>query len=176
MLVHLESPTGTGDWVYRSGSGDTIMLYLLAFVIGIVAGLRAMLAPAAICWAARLGWLNLEGSWLAFLGYRWTAPIWSLLALGEIVNDKLPKTPSRLVPPQFGARVAMGALSGAAIGTPAGLWWLGLLLGAAGAVVGTLGGARMRGALAKAFGRDLPAALTEDAIALIVAALVVHCL
>ncbi|MBA2933113.1 DUF4126 domain-containing protein [Sphingomonas sp. CGMCC 1.13654] len=152
------------------------MLYLLAFVIGIVAGLRAMLAPAAIAWAARLGGLHLEGSWLAFMGYRWTAPIWSLVALGEIVNDKLPTTPSRTVPPQFGARVAMGALSGAAIGISAGLWWLGLLLGATGAVAGTLGGAAARGALARAFGRDLPAALTEDAIAIVIAALVVHCL
>ena len=152
------------------------MLYLLAFVIGMVAGLRTMLAPAAIAWAARLGWLNLEGSWLAFLGYRWTAPIWSLLALGEIVNDKLPKTPSRKAPPQFTARVVMGAFSGAAIGIQAGLWWLGLLLGAAGAVAGTLGGSAARAALAKSFGRDLPAALCEDAVAILVAALVVHAL
>jgi uncharacterized membrane protein len=156
--------------------GDAAMLYLLAFVIGIVAGLRAMMAPAAIAWAARLGWLDLHGSWLAFLGYRWTAPILSLLAIGEIVNDKLPNTPSRKVPPQFGARVVMGSLCGAAIGIQAGIWWLGLLLGAAGAVAGTLGGSAARGALAKAIGRDLPAALTEDAIALIVAALVAHAL
>jgi len=152
------------------------MLYLLAFVIGIVAGLRAMLAPAAIAWAARCGWLHLEGSWLAFLGSRWTAPVWSLVALAEIVNDKLPKTPSRTVPPQFAARVAMGALGGAAIGIQAGAWWLGLLLGAAGAVAGTLGGAKARGALARAFGRDLPAALGEDAVAILVAALVVNAL
>ena len=152
------------------------MLYLLAFVIGIVAGLRAMLAPAAIAWAARCDWLHLEGSWLAFLGSRWTAPVWSLVALAEIVNDKLPKTPSRTVPPQFAARVAMGALGGAAIGIQAGAWWLGLLLGAAGAVAGTLGGAKARGALARAFGRDLPAALGEDAVAILVAALVVNAL
>jgi uncharacterized membrane protein len=149
------------------------MLYSLAFVIGVVAGLRAMLAPAAAAWAARLGWLDLHGSWLAFLGYRWTAPIWSLVALAEIANDKLPRTPSRTVPPQFATRVLTGALGGAAIGIQAGQWWLGLLLGAAGAVAGTLGGARARGALATAFGRDLPAALSEDAIAILVAALVV---
>ena len=35
-----------------------------------------------------------------------------------------------------------------------------------GAVVGTLGGAAARGKLAEAFGRDLPAALLEDAIAI----------
>ena len=44
------------------------MVFLLALVIGIVAGLRAMTAPAAVSWAARLGWLDLSGSWLAFLG------------------------------------------------------------------------------------------------------------
>ena len=39
-----------------------------AFLIGVVAGLRALTAPAAVSWAAHLGWLKLEGTWLAFLG------------------------------------------------------------------------------------------------------------
>lgn len=152
------------------------MLYGLAFVIGIVAGLRAMVAPAAIAWAARLGWLDLHGSWIAFLGYRWTAPILTLLALAEIVNDKLPNTPSRKVPPQFGARIVSGGLCGAAIGVPAGMWWLGLLLGIAGAVAGTLGGSAIRANLARAFVRDLPAALIEDVVAIVLGAAVVHLL
>ncbi|HEY1434389.1 MAG TPA: DUF4126 domain-containing protein, partial [Thermoanaerobaculia bacterium] len=42
---------------------------VLAFLIGVVAGLRVMTAPAAVSWAARLGWLHLEGTPLAFLGY-----------------------------------------------------------------------------------------------------------
>jgi uncharacterized membrane protein len=41
----------------------------------------------------------------------------------------------------------------------------GLICGAIEAVVGTLGGSAFRGALAKAFGNDLPAALIEDVIA-----------
>jgi uncharacterized membrane protein len=146
------------------------MLYLFALVIGIVAGLRAMVAPAAVAWAARLGVLDLHGSWLAFFGYRWTPWILSLAALGEIVNDKLPATPSRLVPPQFGARVVSGALCGAAVGVPAGSWIVGAILGAIGAVIGTIGGARARAAMARRFGRDLPAALIEDIVAIIVAA------
>lgn len=149
------------------------MLYGLAFAIGIVAGLRAVLAPAAIAWAARLGWLDLHAGWLAFLGYRWTPWIFTLLALGEVVNDKLPATPSRKVPPQFAARVVSGGLCGAAIGVQAGMWWLGLLLGIAGAVVGTLGGAAVRANLARAFVRDLPAALVEDIVAIVIAAAVV---
>lgn len=152
------------------------MLYGLAFVIGIVAGLRAMVAPAAIAWAARLGWLDLHGSWIAFLSYRWTAPILTLLALTEIVNDKLPNTPSRKVPPQFGARIVSGGLCGAAIGVQAGMWWLGLLLGIAGAVVGTLGGSAIRANLARAFVRDLPAALIEDAVAIVLGAVFIHLL
>jgi uncharacterized membrane protein len=45
---------------------------LLAFLIGVISGLRAMTAPAAVSWAAFFGLLNLEGTWLAFLGYRFT--------------------------------------------------------------------------------------------------------
>ena len=152
------------------------MLYVLALLIGVVAGLRAVMAPAAIAWAARLGWLDLHGSWLAFLGYRWTPWVLSLLALGEIVNDKLPNTPSRKVPPQFGARIVSGALCGAAIGIPAGHWLPGLLLGAIGAVLGTLGGSAMRANLARAFVNDRPAALVEDAIAIVLAAVIVFAL
>ena len=36
-------------------SGNIVVPCLLAFLIGIVAGMRAMTAPAAISWAARLG-------------------------------------------------------------------------------------------------------------------------
>jgi uncharacterized membrane protein len=43
-----------------------------------------------------------------------------------------------------------------------------LLAGALGAVVGTLGGATIRGRLAKAFGKDLPAALLEDVAAIVI--------
>lgn len=146
------------------------MLYLFALIIGIVAGLRAMVAPAAVAWAARLGLLDLHASWLAFFGYRWTAWILTIAALGEIINDKLPATPSRLVPPQFGARVVSGALCGAAVGVAAGSWIVGAILGAIGAVIGTIGGARARAAMARRFGKDLPAALIEDIVAIIVAA------
>ena len=44
---------------------------------------------------------------------------------------------------------------------------LGLALGAVGAVAGTLGGAELRGRLAAAFGSDRPAALIEDAGAIV---------
>lgn len=141
-------------------------IYLLAFLIGIIAGLRAMTAPAAVAWAAHLGWLNLEGSWLAFLGNFWARWILTLLALVELVTDQLPSTPSRTVPVQFGARIVTGALSGAAVGVAGGSWVVGLVAGVVGAVVGTLGGRAVRARLAAAFGSDRPAAFIEDAVAI----------
>ncbi len=149
-------------------------IYLLAFLIGLVAGLRAMTAPAAVSWAARLGWLNLQGTPLAFLGAAVTPWIFTIAAVGELVNDKLPKTGSRKAPPQFIARIVMGALCGAAVcGAAEGLI-PGLVAGALGAVAGTLGGYEFRARLTRAAGgRGLPIALLEDAIAIALAFFVV---
>jgi uncharacterized membrane protein len=149
-----------------------MVLILLALLIGIVAGLRAMTAPAAISWAAFLGYLGLDGSPLAFLGYRFTPWIFTVLAIVELVTDQLPSTPSRKVPIQFATRVVMGALSGAAIGASGGSLVSGLVAGAVGAVLGTLGGAATRAQLAAAFGHDRPAALIEDAVAILGAVLI----
>ena len=145
-----------------------------AFVLGVVCGLRVMVGLAAASWAANRQQIPLEGTWLAFLGYRFTPYITSLLAIGEVINDKLPKTPSRLVPPQFGARVVMGALTGSAIGLSQEHLIIGTLSGIIGSVVGTLAGSKARALAAKLFGRDLPAALLEDfiAVALAVVAIV----
>lgn len=148
--------------------------YLIALGIGFVAGLRAMTAPAAIAWAAYLGWLPLAGTTLAFMGSIWAVGIFTLLALFELVGDQRPSTPSRKVPVQFATRLLMGALCGAAIGVAAGMLWAGMAWGVIGAVVGTYLGAAGRGALARAFGRDLPAALLEDLIAIGGAFLLVH--
>lgn len=140
-------------------------VYLLALLIGIVAGLRAMTAPAAVAWAAHLGRLDLGGTWLVFFGNVWVRWILTALALVEFVTDQLPSTPSRTVPVQFGARILTGTLSGAAVGASGGSWVGGLLAGAVGAVVGTLGGRAARAKLAAAFGSDRPAAFIEDAVA-----------
>jgi uncharacterized membrane protein len=149
------------------------MAYLLAFLIGVVAGLRTMTAPAAVSWAAYLGRLQLGGTWLAFLGYRWTPWILTLLAIGELVADQLPSTPSRTALPGFAGRIITGALSGAAIGTSGGSMLGGAIAGIAGAVVGTLGGHAFRMRLAAALGNDHPAAFIEDAIAIGAAVMIV---
>jgi uncharacterized membrane protein len=141
-------------------------VYLLALLIGIIAGLRTMTAPAAVAWATYLGRLDLSGTWLAFFGNVWARWILTALALVELVVDQLPSTASRTVPVQFGARILTGALSGAAVGASGGSWVGGLVAGVVGAVIGTLGGHAFRARLAAAFGSDRPAAFIEDAVAI----------
>jgi len=142
-------------------------IFALAFLIGVAAGLRSLTAPAVVSWGARLGWLHLENTWLAFLGAPITPYILSLLAIGELIGDKLPKTPSRKSPMGFSARIVTGALCGAALGAPTGAQVGGLLAGVIGAVAGTLGGYEARRRLVRAIGgKDLPIALLEDAIAI----------
>lgn len=142
-------------------------MLLSALLAGLVAGSRALLAPTAASLAASFGFLDVSDGWLAFLGYHWTPWILSLACLGELVNDKLPATPSRKVPPQLGARLVMGTLAGAAFAGDS--WHLGAPLGIVGALVGTFAGAAVRGSMAKAFGKDLPAALMEDLVAIVLA-------
>ncbi len=149
------------------------MFILFALVLGIVAGLRALTPLAAVSWAAKLGLLSVAGTPLAFMGFRYTAVIFTVLAIAELITDKLPSTPSRKVPAQFAVRVLSGCLVGASVGAGSGSLVLGLLAGAVGAVIGTLGGAAARARLAAAFGKDLPAALLEDAVAVLVAVLIV---
>ncbi len=140
---------------------------LLALGIGFIAGLRSLTAPAVVAWAAFLKWINLNGHWAAWVGYLITVIIFSVLALGELVVDKLPKTPARTAPPSFGARIVLGAFAGAVLGSAWGYTWTALGAGAVGAVLGTLGGYQARSRLVASHGHDLPIALLEDAVAVI---------
>jgi uncharacterized membrane protein len=141
--------------------------YIFAFLIGLVTGLRSMTPLAAVSWAARLGWLRLEDTPLAFFGFAATPYVFTLLALGELIVDKLPKTPSRKAPAPFATRIAVGALCGAALCPSRGAWMIGVAEGAVGATLGTQAGFEFRRRLVKATGgRDLPIALLEDAIAI----------
>ncbi|HWK67293.1 MAG TPA: DUF4126 domain-containing protein [Rhizobiaceae bacterium] len=148
-------------------------LYLLALLIGIIAGLRAMTAPAVVSWGAYLGWVPVGGSWAAFMGHWIAVAVLSIAAIAELIADQLPSTPSRKVPQAFGARIVTGGLSGAVIGAGAGLTAGGLVAGVVGAVLGTYGGAWARARMAAAFGQDRPAALIEDAVAILGAVLIV---
>lgn len=142
-------------------------LLLLCFLIGAVAGLRALTPPAVVCWGAYLGWLHFAGTGLGFIDHTVTLVIFSLLALGEIVNDKLPKTPARTSIPQIIPRVLFGGCSAAALAVSAGgSLIVAAIVGIVGALAGTFAGYNVRHALAtKANLPDLRVALVEDLIA-----------
>ncbi|WP_230865798.1 glycine zipper 2TM domain-containing protein [Mycobacterium canetti] len=145
-----------------------VIVLLLALLIGFVAGLRSLTAPAVVCWAAFLGWINLYGTWASWVGNSVTVVILSVLAVVELVNDKLPKTPPRTATPVFAVRILLGAFAGAVIGTAWGYRWGGLGAGVIGAVLGTMGGYQARTRLVAAHGgRDLPIALLEDSVAVL---------
>jgi len=151
------------------------MALALAFGIGVVAGLRSLVPPAVMSWAARFAWLDLHDSWLAFLGAASAPFVATALSLAELVGDKLPITPSRTFPGPFAARVIVGALSGAALCTAARHSPIaGAVLGALGGTVGTLGGYQARTRLVKALRvPDTVIALLEDAVAIGTALLLV---
>lgn len=125
-----------------------------------------MLPAAAVSRAVRAGSVRIEGTPLAFLEGRNLNRILVGLALAEIVADKLPMTPSREQAAAYAARVISGALAGAAVGAASRRAAFGMLLGMAGAIVGTEGGAAFRSWLASLYDRDLPAAVIEDLVAL----------
>jgi uncharacterized membrane protein len=133
----------------------------LAFSIGIVAGLRSFTAPAAVCWAAHLGWLHLDGSKLAFLGTTTAVYISSALALMELVLDKQPWIGARTKPGPLIFRLITGGLSGAALGST-----LGAISGGVGALVGTFGGYQARHRIVSNLKvPDIAVALMEDLLA-----------
>ncbi len=137
----------------------------LAFLIGLLAGLRSLTPVAVTAWAAHLGWLRLVRPF-ALIGSVPAVAIFSLLAVAELVNDKLPKTPPRTAPPGVIARCLTGALTGACLAI-AGMQGalLGAALGIAGALVGTFGGYQVRTRLVRAFGTpDFAVALLEDLV------------
>jgi uncharacterized membrane protein len=141
---------------------------LLAFLIGVVAGLRTMTAPAVVAWAANLGWLKLLNSPLAFMGSTAAVAVFTLLALGELIIDKLPSTPSRTKLPGLVGRSVLGGLSGAAVaasGTQS--IAVGGVLGVAGAILGAFAGYEVRARLVRALKvPDFVIALFEDAVAI----------
>ena len=144
--------------------------YLFAFAVGIgvVAGLRSLMAPAVVSWAAHLGWLNLHGSPLAFMGSTLAAAIFSLLAIGELIADKLPRTPKRTAPAPLLARILIGGLCGACLYVSANhSLFIGALFGGVGAVIGAFGGYEIRRRLGNKLNvKDIFIALFEDLIAI----------
>jgi len=161
----LDNQQGPGQVVATMTSTQVLAF---AFLIGLFGGLRALTPTALTAWAARLGWLKLSSP-LTWLGSLPAVILFTLLALAELVSDKLPKTPSRTAPPGLIARIALGALCGAAVclsGMHSG-GAVGAVAGAVGGIVGCFGGYQIRTRLVKALGSpDYVVAVVEDLIAI----------
>jgi uncharacterized membrane protein len=145
------------------------MILLLGFLLGCICGLRSLTAPAVVCWAAQCGWLRFDGTPLAFLDRPVTLIAVTVLAIGELIGDKLPKTPSRTAPLGLTARVVLGGASAAALavsarsGVP-----LAALAGAIGGIAGAFGGYNVRHFLvAKTHLPDFVLAIAEDLVAIV---------
>jgi len=150
------------------GQGAPTLALVLAFGIGVVAGLRSMTAPAVIAWAAHLGWINLAGSHLDFMRSPWAVGIFTLGAIVEFVADLLPSTPSRTAAGGLIARIVTGSLSGACLGVAGSASpWAAALLGAVGALAGAFGGYQVRVGLVRALKvPDFAIAVPEDVVAI----------
>jgi uncharacterized membrane protein len=147
-------------------SGFAVLLLTLG--IGVVAGLRSLTAPAVAAWAAHLGWINLQGSPLAFMGSVWAVALFTVLAMVELVADQLPSTPARTAAVGLSARVVTGALSGACLGIAGGgALWVAALAGALGGIAGAFGGYQTRVRLVRTLHvPDFAIAIPEDLVAI----------
>jgi uncharacterized membrane protein len=139
---------------------------LRPLLLGIVTGLRSQLGPAVLAWSEPASARDTR----VLRGMRSTPGrvVLSLAAAGELVADKLPSTPSRLIPRALGARLATGAVVGAlAVGSvDKRTLAVASAVGVAGAAAGSYAGATYRRVLpARTHSPDLPWALSEDAIA-----------
>jgi len=97
-----------------------------------------MMAPAIVCAAAYLQWVHLGNTPLSWMNTMLALSIFTFLAIGELIVDKLPSTPARTAPIGLVARAVTGALAGAALSASAGR---GLAVGAVVGAVGGVGGA-----------------------------------
>jgi uncharacterized membrane protein len=135
-------------------------------LLGGLTGLRTMTPMAVLCWFAYAGDLPVHRSWAFWTTRLVTAIVFSVLALGELIGDKLPNTPNRTSPFALLARMAFGGLVGAIAATGLhGPALEGIVLGVISAVAGAFLGFHLRQFLVKerAF-KDLPVALVEDAL------------
>jgi uncharacterized membrane protein len=145
-----------------------IMSWLLAIpLLGVATGLRSMTGIAVLCWFAYLGYLPVGGTWAAWTASVASVAVFTVLAVGEYIADKLPRTPNRTAPGPLFARLALGGLAGSISATAmAGPGLEGVLLGVVGAALGAFGGFMVRrDVVASLACPDWPVAVAEDLIA-----------
>ena len=151
-----------------------MLTWLIAVpLLGLVTGMRSMTAMAVLCWFAYKGDLSLDGTWAAWAAKLVTAIVFTILALGELVADKLPKTPNRTAPGPLIGRVIFGGLVGSIVAAGLnGSEFEGAILGIGGALIGAFGGFLIRREIVLRTGyKDWRVALAEDASAIFFAVL-----
>src|ERR1700730_13062125 len=120
---------------------NPILVFLVALGIGFMCGLRAFAPLALVSWLANWGWMPLGGSHLACLRTTTGAVIVPIIALVELVADKLPKTPKRTESGPLAARMLTGAMCAVAVFAAAGQSLvLGIICGVIGGIDGTFAG------------------------------------
>lgn len=142
-------------------------IYAGAALIGTVAGMRSMTAPAIVSRAATTAVIGAAKPGADFLQSPVLPKVISVLAVGELIADKLPFTPSRTTMFPLVARAISGAVSGAALcSSIKRSAWLGALFGAAGALAGTYAAYELRRRIVeKLHVPDAVVALAEDVLA-----------
>lgn len=145
---------------------------LRPLLIGLVAGQRSMTPLAAVALAARSGGLPRDNGAPGLLGRKYAAIGAGALAVGELLGDKMRSAPDRTIPPGLAARLATGALAGAAL-APRSQRGQAVALGAAGAVVGGYIGLALRKRAMRRYGQ-MKSGLVEDILTLGATALIMN--
>jgi len=142
-----------------------------SFLIGLVAGARAMTPLATVSDAARRGALPKANGAPTWLGHPLVAAGTKAIAAGELWGDKLKSAPDRIVLAGIAARIVSGGIAGAAL-APRRRALAGAVLGATGAVAAAYLTFGLRMQALRRFGQT-PTGLVEDALTLATAQLVV---
>jgi len=139
-----------------------------AMTLGAVSGMRSMMAPAVISWAARRSGLDLESSPFSAFRGQGIGRTAAALVLGEMVADKTPFVPNRTDPGALLTRAISGGAAGAAVFQARRRSLIvGALVGAAAAVGATYATYHLRRKAGEYFQvSDRVVALVEDGIAL----------
>ena len=147
-----------------------MLAWLVAIpLLGLATGLRSMTWIAIVCWFAYRGDLSLVDTWGGWTGHLVTVAIFALLAVAELICDKLPWIPNRTAPGPLTVRLLLGGLVGALAATGLdGSVCEGILLGVIGVLLGAFGGYQMRKELVQRQGwEDWHVAVVEDFIAVV---------
>jgi uncharacterized membrane protein len=157
--------------------GIAIMSWLLAIpLLGVATGLRSMTPMAVLCWYAYFSYLPVDDTWALWTSRLTVAILFTVLALGEYVGDKMPWIPSRISLGPLIARLVLGGLAGSVAATAMnGPGIEGVLLGVLGAALGAFGGFMVRRDLSERFQcADWKVAVTEDLTAILLAVFAMH--